>query len=138
MADSVRDNSSVLIGAARLARVACDPRGPPLSPQQCSYDKSHWTAGRLVALSDRCCYNPRQQPRARLTFQRLTTMRTRSILALLSLCALLPASAPAADSDGWRTLLDAKSQDGWEHVGPGRMVTEDGAIRTEGGMGLFW
>ena len=40
--------------------------------------------------------------------------------------------------DGWRPLFDGKSLDGWEHVGPGRMVVEDGLIRTEGGMGLLW
>ena len=38
----------------------------------------------------------------------------------------------------WRTIFDGKSLDGWEHVGPGKMVLEDGMIRTEGGMGLLW
>jgi len=38
----------------------------------------------------------------------------------------------------WRPLFDGKSLDGWEHVGPGRMVLEDGMLRTEGGMGLLW
>ena len=33
---------------------------------------------------------------------------------------------------------DGKTLDGWEHVGPGRMVLEDGLMRTEGGMGLLW
>ncbi len=38
----------------------------------------------------------------------------------------------------WRTIFDGKSLNGWEHVGPGKMVLEDGMIRTEGGMGLLW
>jgi hypothetical protein len=38
----------------------------------------------------------------------------------------------------WRPLFDGKSLDGWEHIGPGKMVLEDGQIRTEGGMGLLW
>ena len=40
--------------------------------------------------------------------------------------------------DGWRPLFDGKRLDGWEHVGPGRFVVEDGMLRTEGGMGLLW
>jgi hypothetical protein len=41
-------------------------------------------------------------------------------------------------SAGWRTIFDGKSLEGWEHVGPGSMVLQDGFIRTEGGMGLSW
>lgn len=37
----------------------------------------------------------------------------------------------------WRTLFDGKTLDGWEHIGPGKMVLEDGVLRTEGGMGLL-
>jgi hypothetical protein len=43
-----------------------------------------------------------------------------------------------ADAAGWRPLFDGKSLDGWEHVGPGRFLVEDGMLRTEGGMGLLW
>ena len=52
----------------------------------------------------------------------------------------LSASAQSdnASSSGFRPLFDGKSLDGWEHVGPGKMVLEDGALRTEGGMGLLW
>ena len=35
-------------------------------------------------------------------------------------------------------LFNGKSLDGWEHVGPGSMVVEDGMMKTEGGMGLLW
>ncbi|MHB1558708.1 MAG: 3-keto-disaccharide hydrolase [Isosphaeraceae bacterium] len=41
-------------------------------------------------------------------------------------------------SGGWRTIFDGKSLDGWEHIGPGKMVLQDGLMRTEGGMGLLW
>lgn len=44
-------------------------------------------------------------------------------------------SLQAAD---WKPLFDGKSTGGWEHVGPGRFVVEDGLLKTEGGMGLLW
>jgi hypothetical protein len=39
---------------------------------------------------------------------------------------------------GWRQLFNGRDLDGWEHVGPGSFVVEDGVLRTEGGMGLLW
>ncbi len=42
---------------------------------------------------------------------------------------------PRAD---WRPVFDGKSLDGWQHLGPGKMVLENDLIRTEGGMGLLW
>jgi Domain of Unknown Function (DUF1080) len=45
--------------------------------------------------------------------------------------------APAASSE-WRPLFDGRTLDGWDHVGPGKFVVEDGVLRTEGGMGLLW
>ena len=38
----------------------------------------------------------------------------------------------------WRQLFNGRDMDGWEHLGPGSFVVEDGALRTEGGMGLLW
>jgi hypothetical protein len=35
-------------------------------------------------------------------------------------------------------LFDGRSLEGWEHVGPGEFVVEDGTMRTKGGMGLLW
>lgn len=55
--------------------------------------------------------------------------------ALLTLTLGLASPASAQD---WRPLFDGKTLDGWEHVGPGRFVVEDGQLRTEGGMGLLW
>lgn len=43
------------------------------------------------------------------------------------------------DSDtGWTPLFNGHDLTGWEHVGPGRFVVEDGTLKTEGGMGLLW
>jgi Domain of Unknown Function (DUF1080) len=50
----------------------------------------------------------------------------------------LSAMSVAADERDWRPLFDGKSLNGWEHVGPGRFVIENGVLRTEGGMGLLW
>jgi Domain of Unknown Function (DUF1080) len=68
---------------------------------------------------------------------------TRSLFAALSTIAALIGVTAAGlgapqKSEGWRPLFDGKDLDGWEHIGPGKMVLEDGLIRTEGGMGLLW
>lgn len=52
--------------------------------------------------------------------------------------AALGGQGTSAGPGGWRVIFDGKSLDGWEHIGPGKMVLEDGGIRTEGGMGLLW
>lgn len=59
-------------------------------------------------------------------------------LLLLSTAASTLGDDPSGKRDGWRTLFDGKSTEGWEHVGPGKFVLEDGVLRTEGGMGLLW
>lgn len=66
-----------------------------------------------------------------------------AVLLLLSV-SVVPAlaqadEAQAAKSNGeWRQLFNGKDLEGWEHVGPGRFVIEDGALKSEGGMGLLW
>lgn len=65
------------------------------------------------------------------------------LFAGLSAVAMLAGGVIAAqetpgDTKDWRPIFDGKSLDGWEHVGPGKMVLENGLIRTEGGMGLLW
>jgi Domain of Unknown Function (DUF1080) len=66
-------------------------------------------------------------------------MRVASLLAVLATLVITSGlGTQAAPQGGWRPLFDGKSLDGWEHVGPGKMVLEDGLIRTEGGMGLLW
>lgn len=62
--------------------------------------------------------------------------RARNVAAILSL-VLSVRTAARAQSEG-KALFDGKSLGGWEHVGPGRFVVEDGQMRTEGGMGLLW
>ncbi len=61
-------------------------------------------------------------------------------LGAFALFLLFPtlATAQAVKSDEFRPLFDGKTLDGWEHLGPGKMVIEDGTLRTEGGMGLLW
>ena len=57
-----------------------------------------------------------------------------SALLLVGLTAL-----PAAAQDGeWTPLFDGSGMDGWSHVGDGSFVLQDGVLRTQGGMGLFW
>lgn len=71
-------------------------------------------------------------------------MRTTSLLAAVAVSFLVPGvvlvSSRGAEPEagGWRPLFDGKSLDGWEHVGPGRMVLQQGTLHTEGGMGLLW
>jgi hypothetical protein len=38
----------------------------------------------------------------------------------------------------WVPIFNGENLDGWEHVGDGRFVVEDGLLKTEGGMGLLW
>jgi hypothetical protein len=58
--------------------------------------------------------------------------------ALLILPSLSAAPADDKANGGWRSLFNGRDLEGWEHIGPGKMVVEDGVIRTEGGMGLLW
>src|SRR5947209_18791307 len=55
-------------------------------------------------------------------------------------CILLVLGALSArgQSGEWNQLFNGRNLAGWEHVGPGRFVVEDGLLKTEGGMGLLW
>ena len=71
------------------------------------------------------------------------SIRQRTIavsLALIAATVRVQADPPqdSASASGWRTLFNGRSLDGWEHVGPGKFVVEDGALKTEDGMGLLW
>src|SRR5687768_16647037 len=65
-------------------------------------------------------------------------------MLLTVLCALVvgPAGGPelgtAVETTGWRRLFNGRDLEGWEHLGPGGFVVENGLLRTEGGMGLLW
>src|SRR6476469_9877205 len=52
--------------------------------------------------------------------------------------ALLAAILCAAQPSNWTQLFNGKDLSGWEMVGPGRFVIENGMLKTEGGMGLLW
>jgi hypothetical protein len=67
-------------------------------------------------------------------------MRT-IITACLFVSVFVPTPSMAdqtRDGSARRPLFDGKSLDGWEHVGPRKMVLDDAVLRTEGGMGLLW
>jgi hypothetical protein len=56
------------------------------------------------------------------------------ILILLGLMA-----RPARpQTDEWVQLFNGKDLTGWEQVGKGSFVVEDGMLKTVGGMGLLW
>jgi hypothetical protein len=50
----------------------------------------------------------------------------------------LAAACGAAAAEKETALFNGRDLAGWEHVGPGRFVVEDGLLKTEGGMGLLW
>jgi hypothetical protein len=56
-------------------------------------------------------------------------------MRILFVLLVAAAVAPAAE---WKPLFNGRSLDGWVMVGPGRFVVEDGALKTEGGMGLLF
>jgi len=47
-------------------------------------------------------------------------------------------SATDPESGEWKQLFNGRDMTGWEHVGPGKFVIEDGLLKTQGGMGLLW
>jgi ketosteroid isomerase-like protein len=57
--------------------------------------------------------------------------------AMIVLAAVGVAGPVAADS-GWQPLFNGRDLTGWEQVGPGKFVLEDGALKTTGGMGMLW
>jgi len=65
-------------------------------------------------------------------------MRFAKSVAALGLVFTVFTAARAAEPTGARQLFNGKDLAGWEHIGPGRFVLEDGLLKTEGGMGLLW
>ena len=57
--------------------------------------------------------------------------------ARLQLATLFIAFA-CGSSAAPRSLFNGRDLTGWQMVGPGRFVVEDGMLKTEGGMGLLW
>ena len=56
-------------------------------------------------------------------------------MKLIAAVFCLSACAMSAD---FKPIYDGKSLEGWQMVGPGRFVIEDGLMKTEGGMGLLY
>ncbi len=60
------------------------------------------------------------------------------------LVAAILLAAMSLNAQNGRTILSNGSLNGWEHIGPGRFLVEQGdaadakILRTEGGMGLLW
>ena len=52
--------------------------------------------------------------------------------------ALLLGAPLFTSGQGWRQLFNGKDLAGWEQVGPGKFVVEDGKLKTMGGMGMIY
>jgi hypothetical protein len=52
--------------------------------------------------------------------------------------ALLCSALAFAAAPEWKPLFNGKDLNGWEHVGPGRFTVENGALKSQGGMGLLY
>lgn len=61
-------------------------------------------------------------------------VRILSMRILLTLFVLSSLSLQA----GWKQLFNGKDLDGWKMTGPGKFHVENGAMVTEGGMGLLF
>jgi hypothetical protein len=60
--------------------------------------------------------------------------RSMLIIAILALAAV----PSGAQTGGWRQLFNSKDMTGWQQVGPGSFVVENGMLKPVGGMGLLW
>jgi ketosteroid isomerase-like protein len=58
--------------------------------------------------------------------------------AAMLLLAALGTAAPAGADSEWQPIYNGRDLTGWEQVGPGKFVIEDGLLKTQGGMGLLW
>lgn len=67
-------------------------------------------------------------------------MSLRSIFlgSAVALAGFAAMTASAKDYGQWQPLFNGKNLDGWQHVGPGEFVIENGLLKTTGGMGLLW
>ena len=59
----------------------------------------------------------------------------KTLVVFLAVFPLVTAGLQAAE---WRQPFNGKDLTGWEMVGRGKFVIEDGLMKTEGGMGLLW
>src|SRR6266850_2639679 len=70
---------------------------------------------------------------------RLLHSLRRSSLRRRAICSLLLAVATSVSAQpSGRALFNGKDLEGWQQVGPGSLVVQDGMMKTEGGMGMLW
>ena len=62
-------------------------------------------------------------------------LKRHALVCALLIIAALPASA---QQKGWQSLFNGKDLTGWQQVGPGKFVVEDGMLKPVGGMGLLY
>jgi len=62
-------------------------------------------------------------------------MRNASLLFSIIMLSALNGQTQSAE---WQQLFNGKDMTGWEHVGPGKFLIENGMLKTQGGMGLLW
>lgn len=46
--------------------------------------------------------------------------------------------AAGLSAQEWKPLFNGNNTEGWQHVGDGDFVVEDGLLKSQGGMGLLW
>jgi hypothetical protein len=56
----------------------------------------------------------------------------------VALAGFAAVTSSAKDYGQWQPLFNGRNLDGWQHVGPGEFVIENGMLKTTGGMGLLW
>jgi len=61
----------------------------------------------------------------------MKTLYHNLILFIVTLCLF------SFQKKEWRQLFNGKDLSGWEQVGPGKFVVENGQLKTEGGMGMI-
>ena len=60
------------------------------------------------------------------------------LLLMTFAAAVLLSGVGAGQSVSWRPLFNGRDLTGWKHVGAGKFVVQEGALKTRGGMGLLW
>ena len=69
----------------------------------------------------------------------MSPLVVRSLLPLIVVSAALTTGCRTTASEiAWTPLFNGEDLSGWEHVGDGSFVVEDGVLMTQGGMGLLW
>ena len=67
----------------------------------------------------------------------MKTMKT--VKGSVFTCVLAAACGGVGAQDAtWTQLFNGRDLTGWQHVGEGKFVVEDGVLKTDGGMGLLW